>query len=260
MLYLGENNYDVYLGDSFATIYCGEEIVYPTTITGISITKKAEINPTGGEKLITIRSESAWTLSKDSSATWVTLSADSGDSGVSKVTVSVAPLSGNTDLTTIITAQTTDLQYSATCQVIQHPYPIPQASEFLYYTNNDSAVTPFGVGVSTSTYTDYGRMTFTSPTVFVSEIPRQMFSAVHSPTCNNLTKVYLYSGITTIGKWAFEACSNLLEIYSFNPTAPSLAVNVFLNMSSGGTLHIPSGSDYSSWTNNLNNWTVVDDL
>lgn len=145
MLYLGENSYDVYLGDEYARIYCGEELVYPTTITGISITKKYVAMKYGGTKELTIRSESAWTLSKDASATWVTLSADSGDSGVSKVTVTVAPNTGNVDLTTVLTAQTTDLQYSAVCQV----------SSFVGIENNTIEYTTSGGTVSNLPTTGY---------------------------------------------------------------------------------------------------------
>lgn len=53
----------------------------------------------------------------------------------------------------------------------------------------------------------------------------------------------------------------LKTIYCWATTAPTLGVDVFNGIPTGGVLHIPNGSDYSSWRSELPaDWTIIDDL
>ena len=74
--------------------------------------------------------------------------------------------------------------------------------------------------------------------------------------CSGLTSVTIGSGVTSIGDSAFDDCSRLTEITCLAPTAPTLGTNVFVNLPTQGTFYVPNGSDYSTWTSILNNWTI----
>lgn len=82
--------------------------------------------------------------------------------------------------------------------------------------------------------------------------------------CTNLTSLTLGTSITRIDE-AFMSCSSLDNITSLATTAPTLRYNAFRNIKTNGTLHVPSGSDYSSWMSTDNyylgsyNWTKVED-
>lgn len=85
---------------------------------------------------------------------------------------------------------------------------------------------------------------------------------------------------TALYKGAFGACNELKDIYAFPTTAPFLSNDEspdtngewsntpfpFEGIASGGTLHYPVGSDYSSWMRNevgflgYYGWTAVADL
>lgn len=79
--------------------------------------------------------------------------------------------------------------------------------------------------------------------------------------CDQMDTAFLGSGLQDIKDQCFEGCVILKEIYSFAPTAPTLGTNVFLDCPTDGILHIPNGSDYSTWQPELPaNWTIVDDL
>lgn len=101
--------------------------------------------------------------------------------------------------------------------------------------------------------------------------------------CTGLTEVHIGSGVTTIGEWAFykcsgltsitipdsvtsiggsafQYCSNLNEITCLATTTPSIQSGTFNGVKKGGVLKVPTGSDYSSWMNQLygypSNWTI----
>ena len=75
--------------------------------------------------------------------------------------------------------------------------------------------------------------------------------------CSGLTSVTIGSGVTTIDNWAFEDCIRLTSITCYATTAPTLSSDVFINLPSSGTLHIPQGSDYSTWLSQLGSgWTI----
>lgn len=107
----------LYVGsDEVVAVYLGDEQVFPNGITGWSVSP-ASINvaSSGGTKNITIKSLSSWTISSNDN--WITLSAESGDSGVSTVVATIASASTSrsgsiiatdgTSSTTITVSQTT---------------------------------------------------------------------------------------------------------------------------------------------------------
>ena len=80
--------------------------------------------------------------------------------------------------------------------------------------------------------------------------------------CTSLTSVTIPDSVTTIKSLAFSSCSGLTSITCCATTAPSIAYNTFNDVSRGGTLYVPTGSDYSSWMSTGNyylgkyNWTI----
>ena len=74
--------------------------------------------------------------------------------------------------------------------------------------------------------------------------------------CSNMKEVTLGSGLTQINDRVFSNLRNLKKITCYATTAPALGSDVFTRIASGGTLYVPTGSDYSSWTSKLTNWTV----
>ena len=88
-------------------------------------------------------------------------------------------------------------------------------------------------------------------------VPKECFSS-----CENITDVDLYD-VSTIKQEAFYGCSTLTLINVHSTVAPVIEdYTCFSGISSSGTVHYPSGSDYSSWQNdtNLSGWTFVSDL
>lgn len=65
--------------------------------------------------------------------------------------------------------------------------------------------------------------------------------------CTALTSVTIGSGLTRVGAAAFSGCSSLNNITIAAQTAPYVGDNTFYGVATGGTLHYPAGSDYSSW-------------
>lgn len=82
--------------------------------------------------------------------------------------------------------------------------------------------------------------------------------------CSKLKKITIGNGLTKLGngvsifaKPVFSGCTSLTSITCNATTAPTLtkkALNGIEN--NGGVLHIPQGSDYSTWTNVLKSWTI----
>ena len=85
--------------------------------------------------------------------------------------------------------------------------------------------------------------------------------------CASLQTITLPSGVTTVNVGAFSG-SGLTTINCLSPTAPSLETvfdgvtsNTFLGLQPSGTIHAPSGSNYSSWASALPaGWSLVYDL
>ena len=81
---------------------------------------------------------------------------------------------------------------------------------------------------------------------------------------NYLNSIVLGANLQYIGDRGLAANPNLKYIYCYAQTAPTLGSDVFLHISTSGELHIPNGSDYSSWVSQLPNggqdWVIYDDL
>ena len=83
--------------------------------------------------------------------------------------------------------------------------------------------------------------------------------------CSSITSIEIPSSVTSIGSNAFERCSSLNSITSLATTAPTIQSNTFMNIKTGGTLYVPSGSTgYNVWMGTGNyylgkyNWTKVE--
>lgn len=81
--------------------------------------------------------------------------------------------------------------------------------------------------------------------------------------CTSLQKVTFGSGLTSVGSSGgfafsiFTGCTNLREITCLAPTAPKLLKKSIQGVEkNGGTLYVPQGSDYSTWTAILTSWTI----
>lgn len=120
MIYTGSDEIrGVMLGnDEIPAIYVGSEQIYPMTISGFTVrplTLEYTIN--GGSKNIRIASEYDWTATTPDS--WITLSAASGQSGRTALSVTVGPNQTGDVLSGTVVVTSTDLQHSATIDIIQ---------------------------------------------------------------------------------------------------------------------------------------------
>lgn len=118
MIYLGSNEIqNIYLGDTLISgIYAGDTLIYPTTVTAWSVTPTAiTVTSDGDTEKIKIAALSSWTIS--SSESWVTFSQNSGDSGRTTVTATIA---ANTETARTATITVTDGdQFTQTISVSQ---------------------------------------------------------------------------------------------------------------------------------------------
>lgn len=106
MIYTGSNEIlGIKLGDTdISAIYAGDLLIYPTTVTGWSVSPATiEAASNGGTEKIKIAALSAWTIT--SSESWVTLSQNSGDSGRTTV---IATISSNNTLSRTATITVSD--------------------------------------------------------------------------------------------------------------------------------------------------------
>lgn len=82
--------------------------------------------------------------------------------------------------------------------------------------------------------------------------------------CTSLEKVTFGSGLTSVGTSSgflaysiFTGCTSLTEITCLAPTAPTLLKKSIQGIeNNGGTLYVPNGSDYRTWTAILTSWTI----
>lgn len=118
-----------------------------------------------------------------------------------------------------------------------------------------SSLTSVTIG---SGVTSIGNLAFNGCTSLTSvTIPSSVTSIGSSfKKCSGLTSVTIGSGVTSIGDSAFDDCIRLTEITCLPTTAPTLNGTVFVNLPTHGTFYVPQGSDYSTWTSILNNWTI----
>ena len=91
-------------------------------------------------------------------------------------------------------------------------------------------------------------------------------TTISGPTfsgCTSLQKVTFGSGLTSVGTNSgfpssiFTGCTNLREITCLATTAPTLLKKSIQGVEKNrGTLYIPQGSHYSTWTSILTTWNV----
>ena len=124
MIYTGSNEIlGIKLGnDEISAIYCGDNLIYPTNVTGWSVSPVTiEAASNGGTKNIIITSLSAWTIS--SSESWITFSQNSGDSGRTTVVATIAVNEGETDrMATITATDGTNVSTISVAQEMSNPY------------------------------------------------------------------------------------------------------------------------------------------
>ena len=82
--------------------------------------------------------------------------------------------------------------------------------------------------------------------------------------CSSLTSITIPSSVTSIGNNAFRNCSGLESVTCLATTAPTIQSTTFRDVKTGGTLYVPTGSNYSTWMGTGNyylgkyNWTKVE--
>ncbi len=132
-IFVGGEGISIMLGnDEIPAIYCGEEQIYPTTISGFAVKPTELTFPiSGGDKVIRVVSEYAWTASTPDS--WLTLSVSSGASGRTSITVTAGPNETGGELSGSVVVTSTDLQHTATVDIIQQTSPIPVGYQELQY-------------------------------------------------------------------------------------------------------------------------------
>lgn len=145
MIYTGSDEIrGVMLGnDEIPAIYVGSEQIYPMTVSGFTVkplTLEYTIN--GGSKNIKIASEYDWTATTPDS--WITLSAASGQSGRTTLAVTVGPNQTGDVLSGTVVVTSTDLQHSATIDIIQKVAYVPTGYlEYSGYVEVQTALNPY---------------------------------------------------------------------------------------------------------------------
>jgi len=118
MIYAETNEMPVYLGaDEITAIYAGSEQIYPYSISGFTVKPLSiEVPYVGGTGKVRIISEYDWTATTADS--WITLSAASGASGRTSITLTIDPNQTGSDLSGSVIITSTDLQHTATVDVV----------------------------------------------------------------------------------------------------------------------------------------------
>ena len=66
--------------------------------------------------------------------------------------------------------------------------------------------------------------------------------------CTSLTSCTIGNSVTSIGKYTFYGCESLTSIVCNVMTAPTIEMDTFYNVKTGGTLYVPIGSSgYDVW-------------
>lgn len=232
---------------------------------------------------ITISTNLSYNIS--SNVNWITLS-DSTGSGNKTITFDTSATTETAVTSGAITVSGSNI--SSTISITRQAYIPPQppqpqipTNEIHYTTTGGTTLDPYtttgwGATITGNTYTDgQGILAFNRD---VKSFPYNAYSnkkelqTIEIPNtvtvisgqsfiyCSKLQEVTIGSGVTSILNYAFYSCSSLATIYAHPTTAPTLGTGVF-GVASSGTLHYPSGSDYSTWISALpSGWTAVADL
>ena len=161
MIYAGTNEMPIYLGaDEIPAIYVGSEQIYPYSISGLTARPaNIDFGYIGGSKTIRIVSEYDWTAS--TSDAWLTLSAASGLSGRTSITVSAGLNDTGGALSGSVVITSTDLQHSATINITQNTFYTPTG--YLNVTGGSPKITttfkPYDVYANSGT-SNYMRIEF----------------------------------------------------------------------------------------------------
>ena len=142
MIYTGSDEIrGVMLGnDEIPAIYVGSEQIYPMTISGFTVRPQSlSFSVNGGSKNIRIVSEYDWTAVSDNTA--FTLSAASGSSGRTSITVTAGPNQTGDVISGTVVVTSTDLQHSATVDIEQVVEYVPTG--YLEYNGYADISTPF---------------------------------------------------------------------------------------------------------------------
>lgn len=76
-------------------------------------------------------------------------------------------------------------------------------------------------------------------------------------SCKKLASIEIPDSVENIYSSVFSHCTSLNSITCYAITAPSLGSDVFYDIPTNGTLHVPNGSNYSSWLKQLpSGWTI----
>lgn len=208
---------------------------------------------------------------------WIILS-DSSGTGNKAITFSTNSTTSTSETNGTITIS--DGSITRTVSVTRNAYN-PISPKTIYYTSTgNTVVTPYvttgwGGSIVSNTYeSNQGVMTFNT----VTNVPYNAYSnkrdlktiiladditAINGQAfiyCNKLESITIGSKVTSLANYVLYGCSGLTEIKCYSTTAPTLGTGVF-GVASSGTLHYPSGSDYSTWISALpSGWTAVADL
>lgn len=132
MIYTGSNEIlGIKLGNTdISAIYAGDLLIYPTTVTGWSVTPTSfEVKSASGTVNIRITSLSAWTIS--SSESWITFSQNSGNSGRTTVIATYEENTGESNRSATITVS--DGTNTTTVSFLQNkPSALPGPFMFNY--------------------------------------------------------------------------------------------------------------------------------
>lgn len=151
MIYFGDTELlGLKIGNTdISAVYAGDLLIWPTSVTGWSVTpSQIEVEASGGSENIKIASLSAWTIS--SSESWVTFSQNSGDSGRTTVTATIASHTSSSSRTATITV--TDGTNVSTISVSQEAYE-NYASQYFTMEILTAGTIVWKAGTSTTTST-----------------------------------------------------------------------------------------------------------
>lgn len=141
MIYTGGDEIrGIMLGsDEIQAIYAGEELIYPMGVSGFTVKPLAiSFAVGGGSKNIKITSEYAWTAVVSDS--WITLSTYSGDSGRTTIVATVGENETGEEISGTVIVTSTDLQHTATVDIVQQTSPIPAEYQEIQYIYNQSQI------------------------------------------------------------------------------------------------------------------------